>query len=84
MDLGILGEGVVELDPMTGRMVFRMPQEDGSNSFLDVQEHLMRYLGEEVRFVVTPLRTVAELARMVESGELPVENIPTLKMMPKG
>lgn len=66
---------------MTGRMVIRMPQEDGSNSFLDVQEHLMRYLGEEVRFVVTPLRTVAELARMVESGELPVENIPTLKMM---
>lgn len=78
MDLGILGEGVVELDPMTGRMVFRIQQEDGSNSFLDVQEHMMRYLGEEVRFVVTPLRTVAELAQMVESGELSVEELPTV------
>jgi hypothetical protein len=78
MDLGILAEGVVELDPMTGRMVFRLQQLDGSNTFLDIQEHLTRYLGEEVRFIVTPLKTVSELARMVEAGELPVENIPTV------
>ena len=79
MDLGILVEGVVELDPMSGRMVLRVQQVDGSNTFLDVQEQLERYKGEEIRFIVTPQRSIQELARMVESGELPVDQVPTLK-----
>lgn len=73
MDLGSLVEGVVELDPMTGRMVLRVQQEDGSNVFLDVQEQLARYQGQEVRFIMTPLKTIAELTRLVESGQMPVE-----------
>lgn len=68
MDLGLFLEGVVELDPMTGRMVLRIPQEDGSNEFVDIQENMEKYKGEEVRFILTPLRTVDEIARIVESG----------------
>ena len=79
MDLGILVEGVVELDPMSGRMVLRVQQQDGSNTFVDVQEQLERYQGEEVRFILTPQRSISELARMVESGALPVDQVPTLK-----
>jgi hypothetical protein len=79
MDFGILVEGVVELEPITGRLVLRIQQQDGSNVFLDVQEQLEKYKGEEVRFILTPLKTVAELARMVESGEVPIDEIPALK-----
>jgi len=68
MDLGTMVEGVVELDPISGRMVLRIPQEDGSNEFLDIQERLEYYKGEEVRFILTPLKTVAELARLVGEG----------------
>jgi hypothetical protein len=78
MDLGMLTEGVVELDPMTGRMVLRIPQEDGSFAFLDVQEVLERYKGEAVRFIVTPLSTVEELAKLVETGQLAPEDVPTV------
>jgi len=78
-DLGILLEGVVELDPMTGHMVLRIQQPDGSNEFVDIQERLSQYKGEEVRFILTPLRTVDEIAEMVESGEISYDSVPTLK-----
>lgn len=70
MDLGLMVEGVVELDPLSGRMVLRIPQADGSNQFLDIQEHLARYRGQEVRFICTPLAEIAKLAQMIESGEV--------------
>ena len=72
VDLGTLVEGVVELDPMTGRMVLRIQEINGSNTFLDIQERLEQYKGESVRFILTPLRTVEELTRMVAAGEVPV------------
>jgi len=66
MDLGtFVDSGVVELDPMTGRMVLRVQEADGSNTFVDVQERLERYKGEVVRFICTPMKTVDELARLV-------------------
>jgi hypothetical protein len=67
MDLGLMAEGVVELDPMTGRMVLRVPQEDGSNQFLDVQAELERHKGKEVRLICTPMESVAALADMLRS-----------------
>jgi hypothetical protein len=78
MDLGMLTEGVVELDPMTGRMVLRVPQEDGSFAFVDVQAVLERYKGETVRFIVTPLSTVEKLTELVESGQLDPNDLPTV------
>jgi hypothetical protein len=79
LDLGALIEGVVELDPMNGRMVLRIQQADGSFDFLDVQTILEQYQGEEVRFIVTPLKSVEILARLVESGQLDPEDVPRLK-----
>lgn len=78
MDLGTLVEGVVELDPMTGRMVLRIQQEDGSNVFLDVQEALEKYKGESIRFILTPLSTIEKLTEMVESGQLSPDDVPTV------
>jgi hypothetical protein len=72
MDLGLMVEGVVELDPMTGRMVLRIQQEDGSNLFLDIQEQLEKHKGKEIRLIATPLEAIAELARMVEAGDIKV------------
>ncbi len=80
LDLGVIAEGVVELDPMTGRMVVRTIGDDGSNQFIDVQEHLARYKGQDVRFIVTPLATVSQLAEMVEKGEVGLDQVPTLKL----
>jgi hypothetical protein len=73
MDLGTFVEGVVELDPMTGRMVLRVQELDGSNTFLDIQERLSQYKGEAVRFICTPLKTVDEIARLVEAGQMAVD-----------
>ena len=70
LDLGIMQEGVVELDPMSGRMVLRIPQEDGSNVFLDIQEELAKQMGKEVRFIVTPMASIAELAKLVDVNEI--------------
>jgi hypothetical protein len=78
MDFGILAEGVVELDPMSGRMVIRIQELDGSNTFLDIQERMEKYKGEAVRFILTPQRTVDEISKLVDSGEI-VGDVPTLK-----
>lgn len=80
MDLGIVAEGIIEMDPMTGRMVIRVTDEKGKNVFVDVQEALSKYKGQEVRFICTPFDTIGQLAEMVEKGELPLEQVPTLKM----
>lgn len=69
MDLGLMVEGYVELDPITGRMVLRIPQEDGGNRFLDIQEELVAHKGKEVRLIVTPTSAIAALAAMLDLGE---------------
>jgi citrate lyase gamma subunit len=70
MDLGIMVEGVVELDPMTGRMVLRIQQDDGSNVFLDIQEQLAKQVGKEVRFILTPMTSIYELAKLVNVDDI--------------
>lgn len=79
LDLGIVAEGVVELDPMTGRMVVRVIGDDGENVYLDVQEHLAKYLGQEVRFIITPQASISQLAEMVENGDIPLDQVPILR-----
>lgn len=80
LDLGLIAEGVVELDPMTGHYVVRMEDGSGKSSFLDPQRQLERYDGEPVRFIVTPLNTVSTLAKMVENGEIDPSQVPKLKI----
>ncbi len=75
MDFGVVVEGVVELDPMTGRLVLRSEGKEGFE-YTDVQAVLERYRGEEVRFIVAPFTTINQLADMVERGELAMEEVP--------
>jgi hypothetical protein len=79
LDLGIVAEGVVELDPMTGRMVVRVIGDDGSNEYIDVQANLEKYLGKEVRFIVTPQESISQLAEMVDKGEITLDQVPVLR-----
>ncbi len=75
MDFGTVVEGVVELDPMTGRLVVRSEGDKGFE-YTDVQAVLERYKGEEVRFIVAPFSTINQLANMVEAGDVAIENLP--------
>jgi len=79
MDLGVVAEGVVELDPMTGRLVLRCERPEGGFDYVDVQAVLERYKGEEVRFIVAPFSTINQIAEMVEAGEIPMDGVPHAK-----
>lgn len=79
LDLGHVKEGVVEIDPMSGRMTIRSEKSDGSFEYFDVQEALTKYEGEEVRVVIVPQRTINEVADLVESGSLPVGEVPSAR-----
>jgi hypothetical protein len=72
MDLGLMTEGFVELDPMSGQWVLRIPQANGTNEYLDMQEVLGLHQGKEVRLIITPLDVIATLAEMIELGEVDV------------
>ena len=76
LDLGHVKEGVVEIDPMSGRMVVRCIAKDGSFEFFDVQKTLDTYRDEEIRVVIVPLATIKKVAEMVESGEMPLDQAP--------
>lgn len=75
LDLGQVREGIVEIDPMTGRMVLRCQGEDGSEYF-DVQSALEAYRGEEVRVVIVPFTTINRVSELIESGQLPLDEAP--------
>jgi hypothetical protein len=75
LDLGHVKEGVVEIDPMTGRMVIRCAVPGGFDYF-DVQAALEQYRNEEVRVVIVSFATIAKVAQMVESGEIPADRMP--------
>jgi hypothetical protein len=77
LDLGIVREGVVEIDPLTGRMVIRTERPSGDYIYLDVQEALAKYAGQEVRVVIVPFATIHRVADLVESQSLPADRIPT-------
>lgn len=78
LDLGYVKEGVVELDPMTGRLVLRCESTEdyGTYYYFDVQEMLAKYKDEEVRLVIAPFATIKKLGEMVENGDLAIEEVP--------
>ena len=78
MDMGLMVEGVVELDPLSGRLIIRVEDKQGGFETYDLQEHLARYNGREVRCIVTPMATVAKLAQMVEQGRVRLEDVPSV------
>lgn len=75
LDFGLVAEGIVELDPMSGRLVVRVPTDKG-NEFFDVQEYLLKYKGQEVRCIITPFSTINTVARMVEEGDVSLDAVP--------
>jgi hypothetical protein len=76
IDLGVMVEGVIELDPMSGRLVVRYEMREGSFGFLDVEERLRQYKDQEVRCILTPMATVQKIAAMVQKGEMRIEDVP--------
>jgi hypothetical protein len=76
LDLGHVKEGVVEIDPMTGRMVLRCTAPDGAVEYFDVQQALERYRNEEVRVIIVPFATINKVAQMVENGEISADQAP--------
>jgi aspartate/glutamate racemase len=75
LDLGYIREGVVEIDPISGRMVIRTTTTEGYD-YLDVQETLTKYAGQDVRIVIVPCSTIHKVADMVESVSLPLDQVP--------
>ena len=78
LDLGHVREGVVEIDPITGRMLIRSEANEGYD-FFDVQEALTKYAGQEVRVIIVPCSTIEKVSEMVHSGTLPLDQVPTAR-----
>lgn len=60
-----LVEGVVERDPITGYCTVRTSAEDGSPLSFDPQSVLTQLDGQEIRIVVAPLATIAQIEQLV-------------------
>ena len=69
-DLGIVAEGIVEKDPVTGLFGVQTIGSGGRLEFQDIQKLLEKYNGAEVRFIITPLSTVSQLASMLAEGDI--------------
>jgi len=81
LDMGLMVEGVVELDPMTGRLIIRYQDAKGEFQTADVQERLLQYKGEDVRCIITPMSSVRQLAHMVENAGLKLEDVPKVEKL---
>lgn len=73
LDLGKWAEGIVEQDPMSGHYLVAMRDAEGRLSTVDAQEVLAAYKGQHVRIVITPFATIERLNKLVEAGEMGLE-----------
>lgn len=76
LDLGHVREGVVEIDPMSGRMVIRSETPEGF-AYFDIQDALSKYEGQEVRVIIVPFSTINRIGDLVEDGSLSPDAIPS-------
>jgi hypothetical protein len=65
--LGHIIEGVIERDPLTGRVQI-MTVEEGRAKVTDVLELLEGYEGKEVRLTLASFENLATIAQMVEAA----------------
>ena len=56
-----LVEGIVEEDPLTGQCTIRTEDQLGKPFSFDPQMAFLQFKGREVRFVLVPLATIAQL-----------------------
>ncbi len=75
LDFGYLVEGIVELDPLTGRLVLSSRDLQGRVIVFDPQVALEKYKGQEVRFTLASFETLGKMQRMVEEGEVTLEGL---------
>lgn len=64
--LGHIIEGVVERDPLTGRLQIMDVGPDGKAKVTDIETLVGRYAGKEVRLTLASFEGLAELAELVE------------------
>jgi len=69
LDFGVIVEGVVEIEPMTGRYLIRTTDQNDRPIGIDVQKALERYKGQQVRFILTPFETIEKLAQLAEQSQ---------------
>jgi hypothetical protein len=74
LDTGYLVEGIVELEPMTGRLVISTRDVHGHVVQFDPHWALERYKGKEVRFTMISFEAIDHMAKLVEEGNLKVED----------
>lgn len=74
LDFGHLVEGIIELDPLTGRYVISSRDDQGRVVTFDPQRALEAYKGQEVRFTLASFENLNKLARLVEEGGLAIED----------
>jgi len=82
LDIKSLGvyliEGVAEVDPITDRVYVRTVDQQGNPIEFDPVPVLRKLKGQEVRVVVIPLSSVAqleELARKIDAAGTSVESV---------
>lgn len=78
LDLGndtYIVEGVVETDPLTGLCTIRTGDGRGKHFNFDPQSALQHFKGQEVRFVLVPLATIAQLQKLAEQAGLTGEAV---------
>lgn len=71
LDLGndtYLIEGVVETDPLTGLCTIRTGDGQGKHFNFDPQSALQHFKGQEVRFVLVSLATIAQLQKLAQQA----------------
>jgi hypothetical protein len=69
IDFGVIVEGVVEIDSMTGRYLIRTTDQNDRPIGIDVQKALESYKGQQVRFILTPFETIEKLAQLAEQAQ---------------
>jgi hypothetical protein len=62
-------EGVVELDPLTGYGTIRTSDANGRPINFDPQGALQHFKGQEVRLVLVPLATIAQIQELARTAQ---------------
>lgn len=68
LKFGHLIEGSVEQDPLTDRFQLRTLSREGHPIVLDVDTLFSQFVGQDVRFTLVSVESLAKLAAMVEGS----------------
>lgn len=69
LDLGHLVEGTLKKDPSTSRYTLECEDIDGKALSFDVSSTLDKYVGKDVRFIMVPCESIAQIEALAQGGE---------------